>query len=231
VLHSETHRLRNGTRRENGAMLLHIRPRLFCPFKNVALVDLTIEPLGLQLVGGVDLATGRPYPNKRYTVAYRKQGRKAIDGILIETGNPIEEVRYTARWAIEAALLVTHRVLYTVLDREFDAASDNACLWHGYSGELGGWANRFPAGAKGLAPAAIEPMIEVVPREFDRRGTEPDYPPHKKAPGFHRGLRSVREKRTYRLTAILACRSVGRTIGNGGLVTTSLTQRASPPLK
>jgi hypothetical protein len=53
----------------------------------------------------------------------------------------------------------------------------------------------------------------------------------KKAPGLHRGLRSVREKRTYRLTAILACRSVGRTIGNGGLVTTSLTQRASPPLK
>ena len=37
--------------------------------------------------------------------------------------------------------------------------------------------------------------------------------------------------RSYLLTAILACRSVGRTIGNGGLVTTSLTQRASPSLK
>jgi hypothetical protein len=37
--------------------------------------------------------------------------------------------------------------------------------------------------------------------------------------------------RSYLLTFILACRSVGRTIGNGGLVTTSLTQRASPPLK
>src|SRR6202020_1911161 len=37
--------------------------------------------------------------------------------------------------------------------------------------------------------------------------------------------------RSYLLTAILACRSVGRTIGKGGLVTTSLTQRASPPLK
>lgn len=106
----------NGELRENGAMLLHIRPRLFCPFKNVALVDLTIEPLVLQLVGGIDLATGRPYRNKYYTVAYRKQGRKAIDGILIETGNPIEELGYTARWAIEAALLVTHRVLYTALD-------------------------------------------------------------------------------------------------------------------
>src|SRR6476660_6505289 len=37
--------------------------------------------------------------------------------------------------------------------------------------------------------------------------------------------------RSYLLTAILACRSVGRTIGNGGLVATSLTQRASPTLK
>ena len=67
---------------------------------------------------------------------------------------------------------MTHRVLYTVLDHEFDAASDNACLWHGYSGEFGGWANRFPAWAKGLAPATIEPMMEVVPRAFGRNGTE-----------------------------------------------------------
>ncbi len=42
---------------------------------------------------------------------------------------------------------------------------------------------------------------------------------------------SQRRERSYLLTAMLACRSVGRTIGNGGLVTTSLTQRASPPLK
>jgi hypothetical protein len=151
---------------------LHIRPRLFCPFKNVALVDLTIEPLGLQLVGGVDLATGRPYPNKRYTVAYRKRRRKAIDGILIETANPIEEVRYTARWTIEAELLVTHRVLYRVLDHDFDAASDNTGFWHSYSAELGGWTNRFPAGEKGLAPAAVEPMMEVVSRDFERHDTE-----------------------------------------------------------
>jgi hypothetical protein len=37
--------------------------------------------------------------------------------------------------------------------------------------------------------------------------------------------------RSYLLTAILACRSVGRTIGNGGVVTTSFTQTASGPLK
>ena len=32
------------------------------------------------------------------------------------------------------------------------------------------------------------------------------------------------------LTEMLACRSVGRTIGSGGLLTTSFTQRASLPL-
>src|SRR3954469_17858899 len=50
------------------------------------------------------------------------------------------------------------------------------------------------------------------------------------APGLHRGLVHS-QNRSYLLTAILACRSVGRTIGNGALVATSLTQRASPPLK
>ena len=49
-------------------MLLHIRPRLYSPFKNVALIDLEINPLGIHLAGGVDLATRRPYPNKHYAV-------------------------------------------------------------------------------------------------------------------------------------------------------------------
>ena len=35
----------------------------------------------------------------------------------------------------------------------------------------------------------------------------------------------------YRLTTTLACRSVGRTIGAGGLFTTSFTQRSLPLLK
>jgi hypothetical protein len=59
---------------------MHIRPRLFSPFKNVALIDLQINPLGIHLAAGVDLATRRPYPNKRFAVACRKEGQKAIDG-------------------------------------------------------------------------------------------------------------------------------------------------------
>src|SRR6185436_7904524 len=58
-----------------------------------------------------------------------------------------------------------------------------------------------------------------------------DYPPHKKAPGLHRGLRSVREKLTYRLTLILACETVGIIGRAGSWGTTSLTQRESLSLK
>ena len=68
---------------------------MFAPIRNVALVDLQIDPLGIRLVGGDDLATRRPYPNKMYAVACRKQGQKAINGILIETAKPVEELDYT----------------------------------------------------------------------------------------------------------------------------------------
>ena len=102
-------------------MLLHIRPRLYSPFRNVSLIDLDID-LGIHLVGGVDLATRRPYPNKHYTVACGKEGHMAIDGILIETLIPADEIHTTARWAIEAAFCVTHHVRYKLLDHDFDAA-------------------------------------------------------------------------------------------------------------
>ena len=71
-------------------MLLHIRPRLISTFKHVALIDLEIEPIGLRLTGGVDLATRRPYRNKRYAVACRKRGQEAVNGILIKTKTPID---------------------------------------------------------------------------------------------------------------------------------------------
>ena len=104
-------------------MLLHIRPRLFSPYQ-VALVDLEVSPLGLHLRGGVDLTTRWPYPNKWQAVACRKLGNKAIDGILIETGKRLDEWRTTARWAVNASMVVTHRVHYKLLDHDFDAASD-----------------------------------------------------------------------------------------------------------
>jgi hypothetical protein len=145
-------------------MLLHIRPRLFSPF-HVQLVDMEIKTINLRLTGGADLATRRPYRNKNYAVACRREARsrKAIDGILIETSSPVREMEYTARWSIQgAASLAIHEVHYTLLDSDYDAASDNMVLWYGCGPEFG---NRWPMWAKNLAPIDAEPKMEVVPAE------------------------------------------------------------------
>lgn len=155
-------------------MLFHIRPRLYSPFRNVSLIDLAIEPLGLLLVGGEELRTGRPYTNKGYAVACRKQGHKAMDGILIETETFVDELRCTARWAVEADFCVTHSVDYKVLDRDFDAASDSMILWHACCEELGGWSNRVPLGGQRNVPLYTEPLMEVVRREGSRARVSED---------------------------------------------------------
>ncbi len=152
-------------------MLLHIRPRMFARYRNISLIDLVIDPFGMRLVGGIELATRRPYPNKWYKVACRKEGRKAVDGILINVPTPIDNFAYSARWAVEAAQCVTHRVEYSILDHDFDAASDSMMLWHACSEGLGGWSNRFPEAMRGIPPLATEPRMEVEPRDCDNRRT------------------------------------------------------------
>jgi hypothetical protein len=150
-------------------MLLHIRPRLYSPFKAVELIDLEISPLGLRLAGGVDLATRRPYPNKRYAVACRKQGNKAIDGILIEAQSPVDELLCVARWSVENSLLATHCVHYKVVDNDFDAASDDMTLWKSCLDSFGRISeDRTPAWAKGTAAAGREPVMEVIAEASDR---------------------------------------------------------------
>jgi hypothetical protein len=141
-------------------MLLHIRPKLFSPFRNVALIDLDI--LGLRLTQK-ELATRRPHPNKRWAVACRKQGgTKAMDGILIETKAAVSEYQYKIRWAIEAQHVVTHEVHCKIIDRDFDATSENVMLWHACCEELGGWADRscdFPRPRQ-------EPAMEIICSEL-----------------------------------------------------------------
>src|SRR6516225_9128261 len=103
-------------------MLLHIRPRLFCPYtRDVKLVDIALDPPGLQLRGGSDLITRRPYVNKHYAVGCPRYGRnKAFDGILVEMDRPpASEMVYTARWAFDAERMVTHQVTYQLLDDDF----------------------------------------------------------------------------------------------------------------
>jgi hypothetical protein len=52
-----------------------------------------------------------------------------------------------------------------------------------------------------------------------------------KPPACAEGIVSVREKGTYRLTVMLACRSVGRMTSMTGGAATSLTHMLSPSLK
>jgi hypothetical protein len=151
-------------------MLLHIRPRLFSPFRYVTLVDLEIA--GTKLVGGVDLTARRPYANKRYAVACRKVGQKAIDGILVETDQKIDEFRMVARWAVDAEMCVQHTVFYRVLDHEFDAASDSKLLWHAWAGE---WDNRTPTEMMFSAPIRTEPRMDIFPRLDLQRTTCKDH--------------------------------------------------------
>lgn len=179
-------------------MLLHLRPKMYAPGLDAKLLDLRIEPLGLHLRDGTDLATGRPYPNKGYKVARRRMGRKAVDGILIRTPDLIEEFRCSARWAVGAAYVAAHEVTYRVLDREFGAASDSRWLWHGRTrltreefyaaaalrqtcsqeevdqawaehAKMPVWSSRFPEGTERVPPIKAEPRMDAWPGADKRK--------------------------------------------------------------
>jgi hypothetical protein len=124
-------------------MLLHLEPRCLSPFPDTRLVDLVIEPFGLRLVGGVDLITGHPYPNKHHAVACPKtRTHKAFYGLLIETSSPVDEWHVTARWGIDGIdTAFTHEIDYRLLDHDFDAASENSRFWHG---TWEGWSDTLP---------------------------------------------------------------------------------------
>jgi len=131
-------------------MLLHIRPACYATFREIAFVDLKLSSEGRELFATCDLITGRPYPNKRFAVACRKMGRrKAFDGILIETPAFLERFELHARWAIGASFITENIISYEVLDRDFDAISDDMTLWRGTGESLGGWPNRWPDGVEG----------------------------------------------------------------------------------
>ena len=153
-------------------MLIHITPRFFTgDYKiPVQLVDVIVEPLGLVLRDGVDLVMRQPFPNKRFYVACRKVGRKAINGLLIDTGAVrINEFEVVTRWAVFAGDVVTHRVKHVVLDEEFDAISTNMVLWHAMCESLGGWESRMPLLPANASPASHMPRMAIMPEDRNQR--------------------------------------------------------------
>lgn len=149
-------------------MLLHLSPTLRNEGRAVALVDVRVLPLGLRLIGGVDVVARRPYPNKTYHVVCRKFGRKAVRGFLVVTPAALTSWTVVTRWALDAEVLVIHTVRYQLLDGDFDAASDSMTLWYGTDAELGGWSDRIPACHAGKGTMVVEPrMVAAPPDRFE----------------------------------------------------------------
>jgi uncharacterized protein DUF6012 len=154
--------------------LYHIRPRIYAPGLYVKLVELRIDALGLHLKGG-DLRTGRPYPNKNYDVGHRRIGRKHVDGILLSLSDWPPDFEVQAHWAVAAEYVATHKVIYTLLDEDFGAASDDMTLWYAASAPITRenldppleFQNRFPHWAKDIPPVRAEPCMQVFPKQPD----------------------------------------------------------------
>nr|AGH89370.1 hypothetical protein [uncultured bacterium] len=156
-------------------MLLHIIPRLYVSepaAPQCDLIDFHCPALGLKLRNGIELVARRPYPNKRYQVACRKVGQKAMNGFLIETTERVREFTTLTRWAVGGERVINHQVQYFVLDDELDAITDCMVLWNAMSPSLGGFSRRWPSIAEDWTPAAAQPRMELVSRE--RAGTYAD---------------------------------------------------------
>jgi hypothetical protein len=163
--------------------IYHIRPRIFAPGLYVKLVELHIDALGLHLKG-IDLRTGRPYPNKNYDVGHRRIGRKHVDGILLSLSSWPPDFEMRAHWAVAAEIVVKHRVTYQLLDKDFAAASDDMTLWFARDWPITPqnldppprFQNRVPPWAKDIPPVSAEPCMRVFPEQpaehdlFDDRG-------------------------------------------------------------
>lgn len=147
-------------------MFLHLVPRIYSPYSNVVvnLIDVQVPELGLILRNGIDLTTGRPYPNKRYLVARLKEGRKALDGFVVETENELDCFTVKSRWAINADRIIEHVAIHPILDKELDMVSQSVMLWFG-SADDGGqqYAKRWPAGPNfEHSPLTLTPAMEVT---------------------------------------------------------------------
>ena len=151
-------------------MLIHITPTIFIgsydkPLE-CELLDLTVKELGLTLVGGKDLATRRPFPNKHFLVGCRKVRKTAMNGILIESREALSSYDVVTRWEVFSSFVrrfvLTHHCTYNVIDTEFEAVSDAMHLWSATAGEpLGDWASRRPKGMKWVPSVPWQPKMDI----------------------------------------------------------------------
>ena len=144
--------------------LIHITPALLTDVRDIELMSIESQELGLVLRAD-DVRVGRPWPNKRYKVAYLKGARKAQIGIMLACTAPPDRFEVVVRWIGAVKQVHTHRVHYELLDREHAAYTDRMILWAGTTPEFGGWKNRCWPGLHNVAPVQYMPRMELVRQE------------------------------------------------------------------
>lgn len=154
-------------------MLIHITPQTIECAENcvISVKSVEVPELGVFLSGGKEVIQRKPYRNKRYLVACRKIGNKAVSGIIFETNNFINEYTSITKWEIQIYsqhFIATHIVKYKLLDNEFDLASDNILLWTGFDN----FENRKPPIYNDAPPIKAWPCYDFLYR--DRVGTFTD---------------------------------------------------------
>ena len=154
-------------------MLLHLVPQISNVYKNVdvTLVDVKIPKLDLTLTSGIDLKTNRPYPNKTYQVACRKDVRVLTAGLIVETKEFLPRFSVFTRWSIQPTKtlthILTHIVHYEVRDRDFDTISDNHVLLLATDE----FTYRKSEELRDLPPLTTQPRMEVLfNKQRHRRG-------------------------------------------------------------
>lgn len=117
-------------------MLLHVIPQIYNEFSQfkISLVDVQIPELDLQLKGGIDLVTGKPYPNKNYLVVRLNQGRKATNGFLVKVKEPLASFSVKTRWAVNSEMVIEHVAIHPILDSDFELVTQDPAYWSGYHG-------------------------------------------------------------------------------------------------
>lgn len=144
-------------------MLIHLVPKMFFKYSNrISIESLEIPKLNLFLSSN-DLVARKPFPNKQYYVACRRQGKKAIKGILIETNTHLDEFQVITKWAIEGENTVEHVVNYKIIDKDFTMMSDDFILMYASDSDvLGHFSSRWNTENEDFSPASGQPYMEFV---------------------------------------------------------------------
>lgn len=157
-------------------MIYHVIPKIFNTFvdADINLIDVSVPEMYLHLQSNRDIIARKPRPNKCYSVACRKKGRKAINGILLEHER-LNKFTVTTRWALNADIVLEHIVNFQILDDDFECVSADPTKWYA---TRGGYSSRCPERHQNAVPCKLQPRMDVAKksqRDYGREGDIKDF--------------------------------------------------------